>query len=59
MNGVNRDALKLGKTSGSRRAYVHEKNLHIIRLHKPHPGNELNRYARVYIIEELKNQGFI
>jgi len=50
---------KTGKTSGSRKAYINESTLHIIRLHKPHPGNEIKKYVRVYIISELKKQGLL
>ena len=50
---------KTGKTSGSRKAYVNKSTLHIIRLHKPHPGNELKRYVKSFIISELKKQGLI
>jgi hypothetical protein len=48
---------KTGKTSGSRVAFYHQKLNHIIRLHKPHPGNELREYQKKYIksiLEELK-----
>ena len=38
------EELKTGKTTGSRRAFVHLETKHIIRFHKPHPGNELKRY---------------
>ena len=47
---------KTGKTSGSRKAYVNNETKHIIRIHKPHPGNELKRYVKNYIISELKKQ---
>jgi len=50
---------KTGKTSGSRKAYINEKTNHIIRLHKPHPGNELKNYVRKYIIEELKKENLL
>ena len=50
---------KTGKTSGSRRAYVHQETKHIIRIHKPHPGNELKKYAKRYIIGELKKERHI
>lgn len=50
---------KTGKTSGSRVAFVNTKTKHIIRLHKPHPGNELKRYAKSYVIKELSIQGLI
>jgi hypothetical protein len=48
-----------GKTSGSRRAFVHDVTRHVIRLHKPHPGNELKRYQKVYIIEALQKEKLI
>ena len=50
---------KTGKTSGSRKAYIHETSKHIIRIHKPHPGNEIKKYVRLYIIAELKKQKLI
>lgn len=50
---------KTGKSSGSRRAYVHPKTKHIIRIHEPHPGNELKRYVKKYILSELKKQNLI
>lgn len=49
----------LGKTAGSRKAYVHEVSMHIIRIHKPHPQNEIKFYIKNYIISELKNQNLI
>ncbi len=48
-----------GKTSGSRKAYINKTSLHIIRIHKPHPGNELKKYVKTYLITELKKQGLI
>jgi hypothetical protein len=48
-----------GKTSGSRVAFINEKDKHIIRLHKPHPGNELKKYQIDQLIEELKTRRFI
>jgi len=50
---------KTGKTSGSIKAYINGSLKHIMRIHKPHPGNELKRYVRIYIIEELKRQNLI
>jgi len=50
---------QLGKSSGSRVAFVHPETQHIIRLHKPHPGNELKRYQIDYLIEELTKEGYI
>lgn len=48
-----------GKTSGSRVAFVNAHSNHIIRLHKPHPGNELKAYQRKQIITELKNEDLL
>lgn len=48
-----------GKTSGSRKAYINKNSLHIIRIHKPHPGNEIKRYVRAYLISELKKKDII
>ncbi|MBK7231534.1 MAG: type II toxin-antitoxin system HicA family toxin [Saprospiraceae bacterium] len=36
--------IKTGKTSGSRVAFYNESKKLLIRLHKPHPGNELKDY---------------
>ena len=50
---------KTGKTSGSRKAYVNIEIKHIIRIHKPHPGNELKKYVKNYIVTELRNKNLI
>lgn len=50
---------KTGKTSGSRKAYINNDSFHIIRIHKPHPGNEIKRYVRTYLISELKSKDLI
>lgn len=50
---------KTGKTSGSRKAFIHPKTKHIIRIHKPHPGNELKRYVKEFIVTELIEQGLL
>ena len=42
-----------GKTSGSRVSFYNSETNHIIRLHKPHPGNELKQYQIEQLIEEL------
>ena len=49
----------LGKTSGSRVAFINSESKHIIRLHKPHPGNELKMYQIDQIREELTARGLI
>lgn len=48
-----------GKTSGSRVAFVNSVSRHIIRLHKPHPGNQLKFYQMDLIVKELKDRGVI
>ena len=53
------EEVKKGKTGGSRRAFVKQSTKHIIRLHKPHPGNLLKMYQVDKIIDELKNEGLI
>ena len=53
--GFGYEELTLGKTSGSRVAFFNKSNNHVIRLHKPHPGNNVKKYQIEYIIDELKN----
>jgi hypothetical protein len=48
-----------GNTSGSRVAFINQKLNHILRLHKPHPNNELKQYQIEQIIEELVSRGLI
>ncbi|MBI4690796.1 MAG: type II toxin-antitoxin system HicA family toxin [Nitrospirae bacterium] len=50
---------KIGKTSGSRVAFINHKTKHIIRLHKPHPKPELKHYQINDIEDELKKMGVI
>ena len=50
---LNYEEKKTGKTSGSRIAYIHKELNHIIRIHKPHPGNEIKKYINRYIVTEL------
>lgn len=57
--GLGYQEFKKGKTSGSRVAFVHQESKHIIRLHRPHPGNIVKSYALEQIYEELKNRGRI
>ena len=46
------EEITTGKTSGSRRAFVN-KSKHIIRLHKPHPGDILKSYQINEILDAL------
>jgi len=48
-----------GKTSGSTVAFINYEDKHIIRSHKPHPGNELKDYVKREIISELKDKKLI
>ncbi len=48
-----------GKTSGSRVAFINRQSMHIIRIHKPHPGNEIKMYAKKYIVKELKDKNLL
>ena len=59
LNLLGYEAVKTGKTSGSRRAFINRTKKHIIRLHKPHPGAELRLYQIDYIIHELKKESLI
>ena len=43
-----------GKTSGSRVSFIHKENKLEIKLHKPHPKNELKKYQIEMIIEIIK-----
>jgi hypothetical protein len=38
------EEIKLGRTSGSRISFCHSSSKHVIRLHRPHPGNILKKY---------------
>ena len=48
--------LNQGKTSGSRVAFWDEEKKDIIRLHRPHPGNELKEYQRKLIKTHLEEK---
>lgn len=48
-----------GNTSGSRIAFVHNKNKDIIRLHKPHPKNTLGKATLKDVIQFLKEKNYI
>jgi len=51
--------IKCGKTSGSRVAFVNKTNGHIIRLHRPHPGNIMKKYQMELVEEALRTKGII
>ncbi len=50
--------IKTGRTSGSRRRFVHESMAPII-LHEPHPQNILKQYQIELIIEALEKEGIL
>lgn len=45
-----------GKTSGSRVAFIDKKIKHVIRVHKPHPGNIVKEYVIKMVIKELQDK---
>jgi hypothetical protein len=53
------EEFKPGKTAGSRVAFLNKTNGHIIRLHKPHPGNIMKRYQMELVEDALKAKGMI
>jgi predicted RNA binding protein YcfA (HicA-like mRNA interferase family) len=59
LNALGYTETNKGKTSGSRVAFIHYTSGHIIRLHKPHPGNILKAYQLNDIVKELKREGFL
>ncbi|MBI5196008.1 MAG: type II toxin-antitoxin system HicA family toxin [Nitrospirae bacterium] len=59
LQGFGYEEVKMGKTSGSRVAFINYETKHIIRLHKPHPRPELKRYQLDNVEDELKNKGII
>ena len=48
-----------GNTSGSAVRFINSETGQILRLHKPHPSPEIKRYLIKYIIDELKQGGYI
>ncbi len=59
LRGLGYEESTKGKTSGSRVAYINKEISHIISLHKPHPGNELKRYEKQYVLTELTKMDLI
>ena len=59
LNGFGYQELRTGKTTGSRLAFIHTESGHIIRMHKPHPGNVLKRYQMDLLEEALRAKGII
>lgn len=59
LSGLGYEESTRGKTSGSRATFIHSDTKHVIRLHKPHPGNELKIYQKEQVIDELRKSGVI
>jgi len=59
LSGLGYTEIQKGKTSGSRVAFINMSDGHIIRLHKPHPNNELKQYQINQIIDELRSRGIV
>jgi hypothetical protein len=59
LKGFGYEEIKSGKTSGSRVAFIRKANGHIIRLHRPHPGNVMKRYQLELVEAALRAKGII
>jgi hypothetical protein len=59
LKGFGYDEIRSEKTAGSRVAFVNRTSGHIIRLHKPHPGNAMKRYQLDLVEEALRAKGFV
>ena len=59
LSGLGYTETQKGKTSGSRVAFINISDGHIIRLHRPHPHNELKQYQINQIIDELRSRGIV
>lgn len=58
LEGLGFREVRRGKTSGSRRRFVHE-TAGMISLHEPHPGRELKGYQVDLVLEALTQKGLI
>jgi hypothetical protein len=59
LNGFGYEEMKTGKTAGSRAAFINKTSRHIIRLHRPHPGNVMKKYQMELVEEALRAKGMI
>ncbi len=57
--GLGYEEKKTGKTSGSRKAFIHPVTKSIIRLHKPHPSPILKKYIILDVIQILTKEGYL
>jgi hypothetical protein len=59
MSGLGYTENNEGKTSGSVVSFVNAATGHIIKMHKPHPGNILKRYQLDLFLDNLKGRNLI
>jgi len=59
LRGLGFKAVRQGKTSGARVAFVNRQTEDIIRLHKPHPEAILKQYQLRLVKATLKEMGYI
>jgi hypothetical protein len=59
LKGFGYEEIKSGKTAGSRVAFINKPSGHIIRLHRPHPGNTMKKYQIDLVEEALRAKGII
>lgn len=57
LNGLGYD--ETSTAGGSQRRFVHAESGHIIRLHEPHPGNEVKEYMVRQIRAVLTERGLL
>jgi len=57
--GIGYKLSNAGSTSGSAVRFINRETGHIIRLHKPHPSPVLKQYIVKFIIDELKQEGYL
>lgn len=59
LKGLGYEEIGSGKTAGSRVAFMNRTSGHIVRLHKPHPGNIMKRYQLDLVEAALRAKGLI
>ena len=59
LKGFGYEKVRTGKTSGSRVAFINRTSGHLIRLHRPHPGQTLKKYQMDLIEEALRAKGLV
>lgn len=59
LNSLGYEMKNKGSTSGSKVMFYRQRDNHKILLHKPHPSDEMKKYAINDLIEALKEGGDI